>query len=341
LLSVEEVWVRAPEILLALMPVRVLGHRVPVLLGAELHHHQLVPLGHTDVGARIEASGLDLTLAGRLRPGRIVDILLSGGWHGSLMRHGGDVHPDLWTQLIEGKVDARLGLMGPVFGSGLAHRIDLGISYRLAHQSSSSSWSGPLAGLEPAAPPAHVVGLFLASALVASRGEVLSLRAGGWLLPAADEPLLALVSLDLALRAGPFGLVAHVDLPSDDWRPSLGRTSMRLAGPGVSLTLEHLYVARPDATSLDLDVWMATRLGVVAAARRVHDVHAAVAGIELPLIAGLSLGGRVGLDLATRAGAWIEAALVYSHPCRCLSVGLVVLKRSAVPSPDVLFTLSL
>jgi hypothetical protein len=333
-------WARMPAVALSLLPTRILGRKLPVLLGGEVRHVQLVPLGPTP-GSRLEASGVDLTLTGRWLPGRIVDLGVHASWHGALLRHAEDLEPALWLQTAAAGAAATLSLMGPVSPAGLAHRIDLSASYRGAITGSTAQWNGPARPFVPAAFPSHLGGLVLRNALVRVRGELLSLSTGAWIAPAAGRRPLVIVSAGLDASLGPLHLGTLVDLPSDGWRPSLVRSRLSLAGAGLSIDLEHLFVSRPEATTLDVSAWMAGRLGVGRPPARAKGLHIAVLGLSVPLAAGLMLGGRAGADLASGSPAWLEGEVSWSHPCECLTLKLTVIQRASVPAPDILLSIGM
>ncbi len=333
-------WMQSPSLVLALHPVRILGPSVPLLLRAEMHHGQLVALG-TAGHDRLEHSSVGIDLSGRWLPGRVLDLRIHGGWHGSLLRHGAGAQPALWLQEAGGGAEASLSILGPSSPGGLAHRLDLTLSYRGSYRAASGAWSGEAAALVPAPFPAHLCGLVLRNALVRVRAEALAVSAGAWLLPRAGRPPRALLSFGLALGGGPLRLDGHLDLPAGSWRPSLTRARLSLSSPGFSIEVGHLFVDASRSTSLDVDAWVSTLLGPGLTAGRVPQINAATLGIVVPLGGGLSLGGRAGLDLEHRAASWIEGSLTYAHPCGCLRVGLVVLGRAGVAAPDVVLSFGL
>lgn len=333
-------WARVPAVTLSLMPTRILGRGLPVLLGGEIHHVQLLPLGGT-TGSRLEASGADLRLSGLWRPGHVVDLGVHASWHGALLRHGEDLEPALWMQSAAAGADASITLMSRPSAQGLAHRLDLAISYRGALRRVGVHWDGPAALFVPISLPAHLAGLVVRNALVRVRGELLALETGAWLVPGASATPLAILSVGLDAGSGPLRLGVRVDLPSDGWAPSLVRSSLALSGAGLVLDIAHLYLSRPAATSLDVDAWLCGRLGVGLPQGRAGAVHAAVIGIGVPLAGGLALGGRAGVDLASGGAPWLEGSVAYTHPCGCLTVRLTALHRASVPAPDILLTLGM
>ncbi|MBW2260351.1 MAG: hypothetical protein JRG91_00140 [Deltaproteobacteria bacterium] len=339
-LAATESWMRSPSLILALHPVRLLGPHVPLLLRGEIRHGQLLLLGAA-TGVRLEHSGVGIDLTGRWLPGRILDLRIFGGWHGSLLRQGAGTLPALWLQESRGGAEASISLMGPASPTGLAHRLDLVLSYRRSHWAATGRWSGGAASFVPLPVPTHLCGLVLRNALVRVRAETLAVTAGAWLVPRAGRSPLALFSFGIVFRGGPLRLDTHLDLPAERWRPSLTRTTLSLASSGFSLEVGHLFVDGGSATSLDVDAWSSTLLGPGLAAGRGPGINAAMLGLVLPLGGGLALGGRVGLDLDHRASSWIEASLTYAHPCRCLKVRLVVLGRAGVAAPDVVLALGL
>lgn len=330
-------WMRLPSVSLLLLPVRVLGPSLPVVLGARIHHVQLVPVLGTH-GSRLDWTDAGIDLSGRWVPGGALDLDVTAAWHGALLRNGEDLDPPVWIQSARAGASAKITLMGPASPSGLAHRIDLGVSARGSIMLASADWDGRLSALVPGRPPPLLAGLTLANALVRVRGEMLSLRASAWLVPPAHAALVAIVSLDLALRAGPFHLSSHLDLPSDGFRPSLSRSTLSLSTGDLSLSLDHIYLVRSGATSLDVDAWAYLAL---LPPQREAGLHAVSLGAGIPLARGLALGARAGLDLDSHRPAWIEGSISFSHPCECLTVRLVAQKRASVPYPDVLLTLGL
>lgn len=335
-----EAWVQAPGVVLSLLPVRILGPRVPLLVRADLHHSQLVEVSALPGSVRLEASGLDLDLTGHWLPGRVVDLVVRGGWHGALLRHTHEQDPSLLLQAAGVGAEASLSLMSRASPAGFAHRLDLGLAYRGCVFSRWGAWHGPESAVPPSAPPPHLVGVVLGNGLVATRGEVLALSTSAWLLP-SPRRVMAVLSFGLELRAGLVSLRGRLDLPSDCWAPSLASASLSVGDSRLVITLEHLYLARASATSLDVDTWLSTRLGAGVPPGRERGLHAALIGARLPVARGLSLGGRAGLDIDGRDAAWLECSISFSHPCECLAVRLGLLQRSGVGAPDVLLTLSM
>jgi len=340
LLAPTATWMSSPSLLLALHPVQLLGPAVPVLLRAEVGYEQLVALG-AGRGPRLEHGSAGVLLTGRWMPGRVLDLRIHGGWHGSLLRDGADALPALWLMEARGGAEASVSLLGPASRSGLAHRLDLVLTYRGTYQAASSGWTGELAALVPRPAPVHLAGLVLRNALVRVRSEALAVSAGAWLVPRSGRPPLGLISLGLALVGGPLRLDAHLDLPVEGWRPSLVRTTLTLAAPGFSLEAGHLYADGSSVTSLDVEAWGSTMRGPGLPASRHVGINVALLGVVVPLGGGLALGSRVGFDVANGRPTWIQGSLTYAHPCRCLEVSLVALGRAGVPAPDVLLTLGL
>ncbi len=339
-LATDGSWMRSPSLVIALQPVRILGPAVPLLLRGEIHYGQLLALGAAG-GDRLEHSGVGIDLTGRWLPGRVLDLRIHGGWHGSLLRHGAGTRPALWLQEASGGAEASLSLLGPSSPSGLAHRLDLMLSYRGSYWAATGTWSGAAGAIVPLPVPAHLCGLVLRNALVRVRAETLAVSAGAWLLPRAGRSPRALLSFGLALGVGSLRLDSHLDLPAGRWRPSLTRTTLSLASAGFSIEVGHLFVDGSRATSLDVDAWMSTLLGPGLPAGRGPGIDAATLGLVLPLGGGLALGGRAGLDLEHRAASWIEGSITYAHPCGCLKVRLVVLGRAGVAAPDVVLAFGL
>jgi hypothetical protein len=340
LLAETSTWMRSPSLLLALHPVRLLGPAVPVLLRGEVGYDQLLGLGASG-GARLEHSSVGVVLTGRWLPGRVLDLRMHGGWYGSLLRHGAGTLPALWLQEARGGASASVSLLGPPSPSGLVHRLDLVLTYRGSYRAASRGWTGELAALVPRPAPVHLAGLVLRNALVHVRSEALALSAGAWLVPRLGRPPLGLISLGLALGGGPLRLDVHLDLPVQGWRPSLARTSLSLAAPGFSLEAGHLYTDGGRATSLDVEAWISTMRGHGLPGVRDAGINVALLGLVVPLGAGLTLGARVGFDVAHGQPSWIQGSLTYAHPCRCLDVSLVALGRAGVPAPDVVLALGL
>jgi hypothetical protein len=340
LLAATATWMRSPSLLLALHPVRLLGPAVPVLVRAEVGYDQLLGLGASG-GARLEHGSVGIALDGRWLPGRVLDLRIHGGWYGSLLRDGTGTLPALWLQEARGGAEASVSLLGPASPSGLAHRLDLVLTYRGTYRAASRGWSGELAALVPHPAPVHLAGLVLRNALVRVRSEALAVSAGAWLVPRSHRPALGLLSLGLAIGGGPLRLDVHLDLPVQGWHPSLARTLLSLAAPGFSLEAGHLYTDGGRATSLDVEAWLSTMRGHGLPAGRDAGINAALLGLVVPLGGGLAIGARIGFDVENGRPSWLQGSLTYAHPCRCLEVSLVALGRAGVPAPDVVLTLGL
>ncbi len=334
--SVAGTWVRVPALVLALGPVGLKGARLPLTLGGEISHAQLVEVGGSGIDDPLLVTGASLSLAGRWLAARVVDIIAEALWRGALHQWGADGELSRWSQVLSTGVQGEVGIASPTSKGGWSHGLLFSMLYRGSYWSIAGTAFGPY---RSKAPPSHLAGVGIHSALRHEGADLLSIDARGWLLVPPGSRVRPMLTASAMLDLGDARLTVDLDLPGSG--PSLVTTSLHIEAGHASIVARHVYMGRRSMTHLDIEVWTSGRLSILPVSLPWRQVHLGLLGLQVPLAKGLVLLMQGAIDLDSRRASSGELTLSYSHPCKCLSLGLTVVGRAGMRVPDVLLSIAL
>mgnify|MGYP001765839958 CR=1 FL=1 len=336
-----EAWIRLPSIDLVLLPVRVLGPRVPLTLAVEAGPQELLPV-HAPPGAGLlPTSGVGLDLLARFRPLGALHVELRAGWDGSVSTRADGQAPPVWIHRLVAGAGIGIGIVGPAGKGGARHLVEAAARYAFTEWGASGAWSGAPAPLASTGPSGHVAGVSLVNSILIGGAAIASLETAAWLVSREHDGAGAILSASLDVGVEAIRLHAEADLPSSTWLPSLLRTGARATVGGVTIVLEHLYVDPSGPTRLDVDDWISPLVRAWARGGAPGDLNLGIAGMSLPAGPGLLISWAAGVDLDAGRASFLRAALAWSPPCDCLEARLEVIQRAGVPVPEVFVTLGL